>query len=177
MKLNLSKSDGVEDKFNGFKLDNLKKTFFLRVFYFWLFHKGIMSLGRHFRGKKNPAQDFYCSSVSFEICYWVIRYIHWKGKQYKRMETLKCIMVFLFGLWGDIRKRAYFAKCGFNCNLSKKKELGFSLLHLNYCFANCKLFICCTFHISLFCSADMQAKNFPKQVYSSSYKMYVPDQD
>lgn len=34
MKLNLSKSDGVKDKFNGFKLDNLKKTFFLRVFYF-----------------------------------------------------------------------------------------------------------------------------------------------
>lgn len=32
MKLNLSKSDGVKDKFNGFKLDNLKKTFFLRVF-------------------------------------------------------------------------------------------------------------------------------------------------
>lgn len=52
MKLNLSKSDGVKDKFNGFKLDNLKKSFFLRVFYFWLFHKGIMSLGRHFRGKK-----------------------------------------------------------------------------------------------------------------------------
>lgn len=34
MKFNLFKLDGVKDKFNGFKFDNFKKIFFLRVFYF-----------------------------------------------------------------------------------------------------------------------------------------------
>lgn len=34
MKFNLFKLGGVKDKFNGFKFDNFKKIFFLRVFYF-----------------------------------------------------------------------------------------------------------------------------------------------
>lgn len=55
MKLNLSKSDGVKDKFNGFKLDNLKKTFFLRVFYFGLSTRGLCPLAGILGGKKKPA--------------------------------------------------------------------------------------------------------------------------
>lgn len=40
MKLNLSKSDGVKDKFNGFKLDNLKKNFFPKSILFLTFPQG-----------------------------------------------------------------------------------------------------------------------------------------
>lgn len=55
MKLNLSKSDGVKHKLSGFKLDNLKKTFFLRVFIFDFSTRGLCPLAGILGVKKKPA--------------------------------------------------------------------------------------------------------------------------
>lgn len=41
-----------KEQINGFRLDNVKNSFFLRVFYFGLFYKRVMSLGSNFRVKK-----------------------------------------------------------------------------------------------------------------------------
>lgn len=59
------------------------------------------------------------------------------------------IGVFLFDLWGDSRK-VHILQCVYWTFICWKKMLGILLLHVNYFFTTCKLFIWCIFHMFIF---------------------------
>lgn len=59
------------------------------------------------------------------------------------------IRVFLFDLWGDSRKGAYFAMCVLNFYLLKKNA-GHLIAACKLFFTTCKLFIWCIFHMFIF---------------------------